>query len=316
MSDNTNSGMMTKIRALLDKADASTFPAEQAAFRAKAEELMAKYRIEQEDLLAKDQFVEAPGRFDIGLASRHSLFVNHYILIFQDIARHTGIKVFFEWDWQGDKRVAMARGAGYEADVRYAEMLFTSARLVFEERVEPQLKPELSEQVNAYRLRSAGITRVRVAQIMNLTPGKVGSLYKKECDARGEQVMLEGRGVSGTTYRENYAMSFVDKFNRRMRAAQDMAGTAGGGLVLHGRDAKITEAYYTIFPERKPRAPLPSASAGAVATTTKAAAKAPKYRVSKKDPYSQAAMRGRQAGEAAARSVQLNRGGTDSIGGA
>lgn len=318
MADTTS--ILTKVRALLDKAEASEFPAEQATYRAKAEELMVKYRIEEEELIAKDQTAVLPVPFDLRLCGKGP-YVQHYVNIFGNIARHTGIQVTYQWGGATGEYEVYARGVGYEADIRYAELLFTEARLVFSERLEPRFKAELSDQENVYRLRSAGIERVRIADIMwgntdKVFLARVGRMYKAECLARGEQPALSGRGVTGAAYREQYSEQFVWTLGNRLVMARQAAG-AGGGLVLAGRKERINEAFYARFPHLRPKAEVEAAQPEKPCERCAKSKRGkcsehyvPVGRVSKgRDYYSAAAQRGRMAGDAAARSVDLGRGG-------
>jgi hypothetical protein len=324
-----SNAILTKVRALLDKAESTEFAQEANLYRAKAEELMAKYRIEEEELIAKDATAVMPIYGDTPLASVNSDYYVQYYSLFYWIAKHVGIRAKLEWGWDTGDRKVWARTVGYEADLRYAEVLFTNARMVFAERLEPAINHSLSDQENVYRLRASGMERVRIARMMwgeaskaNLS--RVGAMYKRECAKRGEEPALSGRGVTGKEYREQYAEQFVETLRVRLAMARDAAGRAGGGLVLHGRQERVDEAFYARFPSERPKAAIESDRSPA--TTCQKCAKAksgfcnehrPSYgRVSTKNPYSAAAVRGRAAGSAAARHVDLGRGGTGSLGGA
>jgi len=316
------SSKMATVRALLDKAEATTFPAEEAAYRAKAEELMVKYRIEEEDLIAKDETAVLPMPYDITLCGA-SPYMAQYLTMFGNIAAHTGIRVRYEYSYSNVDfgRTVVARGVGYESDIAYAELLFTQARMVFAERLEPKINPELSDQENVYRLRSSGMERVRISDIMwgntdKVFMARVGRLYKAECASRGEQPALSGRGVTGAAYREQYSEQFVWTFASRLRQARDAAGKAGGGLVLAGREDRISEAFYLRFPDMRPKAAVePAAPEAPCPKCAKASSgKCREHRVvmgrrpKGRDYYSAAAERGRESGAAAARAVNLGRG--------
>lgn len=324
MTSTDTTGKMATVRALLDKAERTDNPHEEAAYRAKAEGIMAKYKIEVNDLLAsrtaQDAQVISPIRFDITLAGQTSPYFNQYAMIFGNIARHVGIRHTFTWKWSESGYVVHAEGVGFEMDVQYAELMFTQARLVFAERLEPRLNPDMTDQENVYRLRSAGIERKRIADIMwdNTDPvfmARVGRLYKAECAARNEEPVLSGRGVTGAAYREAYAEGFVNNFYRRLIKARDAAGVGGGGLVLGNREAKLTEEFYRHFPDLRPKAEVAGgqveeecdkcekAKSGRCQEHKTKAVRMPKGR----DPYSEAAQRGRMSGHAAANAVDLGR---------
>lgn len=319
----SDSKMGTKVRALLDTADSYENEGNleaAATYRTKAEELMVKYRIEQEETIASDPAAVKPIAEDLDLAGYGSKYKSHYHTMWYHISRHCGLRSWEEYAYTEDGYVLRTHAVGYEEDLRYADMLFTSARMVFTERLEPKIDHSLSDQVNVYRLRSAGIERVRIAEMMwgntdKLFLARVGRLYKAECQERGEEAMLSGRGVTGKAYREQYADQFVTTLTNRLWQARQAAG-AGGGLVLHGRKERVEEAFYTFYPDQRPKPALPTAEKPRCEKCEKSQRGAcrehyiPMGRTSSGPDYnSVAAERGRMAGRAAARSVPLNRGG-------
>jgi hypothetical protein len=217
----------------------------------------------------------------------------------------------------------MGEGVGFEADVQYAEMLYTAARMAFSERLEPKVDPNLSDQENVYRLRSAGIERVRISDIMwgnrdKVSLSRVGRLYRAECASRNEEPALSGRGVTGAAYRESYADSFVFELERRLRAAR----SGGNGLALGNREQVLNEAFYARFPDMRPKAAVEGG--GEEYKTCEKCDKSKRGNCNDhprgpagpkgRDPYSAAAMRGRASGAAAARTVDLGHtGGTKAV---
>lgn len=329
--------MLSKARALLDSAEsfeAMGNPEVAASYRAKAEHLVQKFRLDEEALIAKDQTALTPILVKVTLLTKSSPFQRAYVDLFYYIAQHTGVRVHYSWDHvQGEGYHLVAHTVGYESDVRYAEMLFTSARLVFSERLEPKVNPSLTDQVNAYRLRASGMERVRVSEALwgnrdkaNLS--KVGRYYKAECKVRGEEPALDGRGVTGKVYREQYASEFPYALSARLRRAQDAAGQFGGGLTLHGRKDRVDEAFYTHFENLRPapkvegEVALVQPECPACKTTKSESGKCRDHRprsttakdIARWKAYnSPAAQRGRDAGTVAASHVELNRSGKAGI---
>jgi hypothetical protein len=87
-------------------------------------------------------------------------------------------------------------------------------------------------------------------------------------------------------------------------------------MVMHGRQERVTEAFYERFPHLRPKPAVEGAKSAEVAQRCEKCAKAksgvcnehriPVGRVARgRDPFSAAAMRGREAGAAAARHVNL-----------
>lgn len=322
--------MLAKVRALLDTAESyqQQGNAEAAdSYQAKAEELMAKYRINEEAVIAKDQTALLPDYrvitvFTSGVNSHE--WLQTYVNLFFSIADHAGVKALYRWDTTpGQPRRIDAHVVGYETDIGYAEMLFTAARLVFADRLEPKVNPHQSDQVNAYRLRRAGIERVRIADLLwndrsKANLAKVGRMYKSECAARNEEPLLTGRGVTGAAYREQYAQQFVTTMYARLYRLR--LGTASqGGLELFGRKERVQEAFYTRFPEERPQkalgeaSPCPHCTADKLCKVHKPKAPTAADKRAAERYYTEAAIRGREAGLAAAHHVDLGRGAKEQV---
>lgn len=325
---------LAKVRALLDTAESHENdwnPQAAATYRAKAHALMEKFQLEQEDLIAQDPTSVVPILVKVNLCSYHTEYQQAYINLFYVVARHAGVRAAYQAERvAGQGYTVVAHAVGYESDIRYAEAIFTAARLVFAERLEPKVLRHLSEQENVYRLRSAGMERVRVADEVwgnrdKVNLAKVGRMYKAECAKRGEKPALDGRGVTGKVYREQYASEFPWALDQRLRNARDAAGQYGGGLVLHGRSERVDEAFYSHFPEYKPKPAVEQATSsdcGACKKTKHESGKCKDHRprpVTKADlaryarMQSPAARAGRAAGTAAASHVQLDRVGKDAV---
>lgn len=316
-------GMLSKVRALIDKAEATEFPAEADAYRAKADELMVKYMIGINDLLGSRTLAEgvqapSPVPFDV-VVGRNGPFIKYYSYMWGSIVAHVGLRNRGRWNYVSGDPTWMGEGVGFEADVQYAEMLYTAARMAFSERLEPKVNSELSDQENVYRLRSAGIERVRISDIMwgntdKMFLARVGRLYKAECANRNEEPALSGRGVTGAAYREAYADHFVYELDQRLRRSR----SGGNGLALGNRERVLNEAFYKRFPDMRPKAEVEGseyvdprancekcqkAKSGACREHPYGSSRGPKGR----DPYSAASQRGAGAGAAAARTVDLGR---------
>lgn len=331
-------GMLAKIRGLLDTAESLRAQGNEAAadtYEAKAHALREKYAVEEEALIAKDPTSVLPIHYDVTVVGHGSPFQQEYVNMFHYVAKHAGIRCSFQWKHHpGEGYKVTALCVGYESDLRYAELIYTNARLVFTEKLEPKVNPALSEQVNVYRLRAAGIERVRVADMMwgnrdKTNLGKVGRLYKAECKVRGEEALLAGRGVTGKVYREQYATEFVWTLDRRLRRAQDSAGQYGGGMVLHGRQERVDEAFYERFPELRPKQAIEQATEQQCERCAAAKKRKGDDSATCKDHkpwtptaadirrseryYSPAAVRGRSAGATAAAYVELNHAGKSEL---
>lgn len=247
-----------KIQALLAKAESpAATEAEAALFRAKAEQLMQKYRIEEEELLATDEAASKPISKTIVIRQFETDLSAWYPVIFHAIAEHCGIRWHKRYAGNGKTEAVCV---GYEGDVRYAEFLFVAAHLMFATRVDPVWNPALPEEENIYFLRNAGIERRRIADLAwgygagdePSNRSRVQRVYLKECAKRSETARAAGLSHNTQTYREAYARSFHDTLSRRLHDARNAVDSMMGGVVLHGREMRVNEAFYEQFPQYRP----------------------------------------------------------------
>lgn len=231
-----------------------------AAYYAKAELLMIKYRISEEEALAGDATSALPILHRITLATEtgRSMF-NWYLATFRRIADHCGLRFIHEWEKdENDQYRRVAVVVGYEGDVRYAEFLWTAASLMFVTRIDPHWNSDLPERENIWRMRNAGIERRVIADHAwkNGHEAKARSavqrIYLAECKARNEMAHASGLGHQTSVFREAYAQSFVNTLAYRLQMAREAADSVGGGLVLHGRKERVEEAFYGFFPQMRP----------------------------------------------------------------
>jgi len=254
--------ILDMIRKLLAKADhANTEPAEGDAFRTKAEELMRKYRIEEEQALAVDPQTIKPElrKFFVGANGE---FISPHYGVFNRLAAYCGVQCKSAWAYSDEARSHQLYGmaVGYPSDLRLLDLMYTSARMIFSERLEPSKDNDLSDQVNCYRMRSAGMERNRIANAMwgsSMKDGKAAGLvakyYREECLARGQDPVVAGRGLNAKVYRDEYAWSFVQALGLRLRRAQEGADSTGGRIQLAGREERVAEAFYALYPDMRPQ---------------------------------------------------------------
>lgn len=317
--------VLRQVRVMLDIADRETTPAGEAAnARARAEQLMRDYQIHEEETLAQDPQAILPEWREVNVSELGSAFQQEYVNLFHYIALHVGARARYGCTRSG----VTATVCGYGFDLDVLDLMFTGARVVFSEHLEPKVDPALSDQVNAYRLRRSGIARNRVAHMLwgasmdsDGAPahGKVAKLYKAECEARGETPALSGRGIPAETYRAAYAKSFVDRMWSRLAEARRATDRASTGVQLHGRVERVNEEFYTRYPEHRP---VPATAASAARTceacdrSKHASGKCPAHRVRpltkaemaryERANYSPAALLGRGAGRTAADQVKVD----------
>lgn len=261
--------MLTKVQGLWAKAEGTDFPAEAEECRRLAQKLMSKYRIDEETLrqtkIASGEAAK-PVEVLFTFLIAGSAFTNHYYTLMYAVMNHVGVRGRVEYgshDPETGKRVYTMNLIGFDSDVRLVELLYMNLRETFTEKVDPKVDPNLSEMDNVYRLRSAGVTRDRIADLLWGRHGgswsvKATNLYKAACEARGEDPKVVGRSVNAKTYRDSFADAFVSETQSRLRRMKRTAAEEGGVLVLAGRDDAVNEAFYERYPELRPAAVLDS----------------------------------------------------------
>lgn len=271
MEANTSNldAILRKVQALIAQADhPNTDPTEAATFRAKAEALMFKYRIDEIAIAQQGPQAQAlaPEWRTFTLCNAYSEFASHYRAIWSTVLSHVGIRGVTRTVWRDvadgtATQEVEAEAVGYESDLRYAELLFTAAALEFGKRLEPKYDSTLSEQVNAYLMRKAGMEGRRIAMAIYgrddkaLRP-KVRKMFADEAALRGEDPKpLLGKGVNVKLYRKSYADGFDQEFWSRLNRMRSARGADEHGLVLASRNDAINEAFYTKYPQFRPMDP-------------------------------------------------------------
>lgn len=319
--------MMARVAKLLAVAeDSATTPEAAANYRAKAEEIRREYQIAEEDIIAQDAGAILPIYHETELLGSPSEFQSHYTMMWYDIADHCGLRTVVRWMFGESGSRLIAKAVGYASDIRYAELLWTSARMMFGSRLEPTVDRSVPEAEMVYRLRSAGIERNRISAMMwgnasHANNAKVTRLYVRACEARGEDPAVAGRSVSAKDFRKVYAREFVSRLDSRLRDARNAADSIRGGMVLHGRKERVDEEFYNRFPSYRPQPkseePTEEKPCEACAKTTSKTGKCKlhrEYRPTKADRrrwdrewYGETAQRAAAAGRDAADLVELSR---------
>ena len=266
-----------KIEALITQADhPNTGQAEAEAFRAKAEALMFKYRIDEMQIKASgeaptpDSLIPKWQTFTVCEGS--SEFRHFYRSMFGFVVKHFDASYEVEYGTNEDGySVVVAQVVGYESDLRFISVLWQSIRLGFSKRLEPKYDPSLSQEENAYNMRSAGMEGVRIAYAIfgkadkNLRV-KVRNMARSYAESIGEDPrVFSGRGNDMKTYRESYANGFHGTIITRLREmARSRQVAESGALVLASRAEQIKEAFYERYPDRRPKPAVEYASASTI----------------------------------------------------
>lgn len=161
------STVLKQVRSLVNLAEhENTPPAEAQLAREKADALMLKYAIDQAQLEAakpiadrgKPEFAEFPTASDMDIAAKVGWMMGV-------VAQHTRCKIRAYTRYDQEQRCWMSTVYGYESDLRYFEILYTTLRLHMLGVLRPRPQADLSDDENAYRLHSAGYNWLEIAEM-------------------------------------------------------------------------------------------------------------------------------------------------------
>lgn len=249
MTTGTDERILEKVRGLLNKANGSPFEAEADAFRAKADELMVKYAIEQHQLQGKrkdDRF----GAFLFGCDQFLYMEdpVTHYkvrsplsddlTILMYAVARHCRL-IMGHWKYRGNE-VAMTM-IGTKSDFEYFELLFTSLMLDMTRQLLPSYDMTKNPRDNIALLKNAGFKWERIAELLakhadipvkrNANGGIHGwyiSQYKNWCKEHSFTPLKS----APTMITNSFSAGYVQRVNHRMIAMRQEQAEPGQGLIL------------------------------------------------------------------------------------
>lgn len=248
--------MLEKIRALLDKADATTFPEEADAFRQKADALMVQYTIDQyqvDQMKGKDQR-QVPIMKKITLCGAGDMFSDQLIELMGHLSRHSRCRiVLYNTRYRKMHPIEVAI-VGFPADVDYVEMLYTSLRLQMSLGLEPNRDPNESDLENVIRMKEAGVKWERIWHLMgweDFEPKKATKWqqrYTRHCQESGKERVY----ANPANYQRNFADGYVTRiWTRLTEMKRDQEQTIVGGsqaLVLRDIGKEVNDEFHRMFP--------------------------------------------------------------------
>jgi Protein of unknown function (DUF2786) len=280
------SSVLEKVRKLIAKAeDAATGPEEAQVLREGADRLMLKYAIDEAELEATRP-AAARTKPEIITIELGSALTGSCAYLASTLARYCRCKIrnYTSYDYQA--RSWASKVYGYESDLRYFELLYTTLRLHMLGALRPGIDSTLSLDENCYRMHNAGYNWLEIAKMygwrkddwqagdtgemwVNEHSGerygnhKVGSSFKRACiracRARGEEHVRIAAGGSAT-YRASAAEGYTAMIWSRLRKLETGREAAGTALALRMDD--LDELYRTenpdLFQEAKPTPEAPA----------------------------------------------------------
>jgi len=278
------SKVLDRIRGLIAKAESLETSGdpnqahEAVACRERADELMQKYAVEEWQTLRKAPESIKPTRIKINIGQGDNPFLEDAATLVNIVAKFC--KCSSMWiigsGWGHAETQEYCWVYGYESDLRYFELLFTTLYLHMEGAIFP--KPDLNKTLgeNVYELHNAGLNWTDIANMYGfyqvlptmtepahmyvnkktgdrVTKSKAIDPFKKAYQAeiarRGEEFLRIPPNGS-MTFRRNAADGYLARINQRLREIAGQRGT-GAELVLADKSQNIAAMIAEMHPGSK-----------------------------------------------------------------
>jgi len=275
------SSVLDKIRGLIAKAESLELSKdpnaqnEANACRERADAMMQKYAVQEWQAMAKAPVASKPTRIKIDLSDTDNPFLEEMATLVHVVAQFCKCSsIWIHSGLPGGKDFAWVYG--YESDLRYFELLYTTLFLHMSGAIFPGPDPALSLEDNVYQLHNAGLNWYDIARAYGWTkvpprptdPPKMyvhkdsherapqskainvfKKAYERAIEARGEE-FLRIPPSGSMTFRRNSAQGYLNRINDRLR---EISGARGKGneLVLADKSQNVKEAMLDDYPHSK-----------------------------------------------------------------
>lgn len=315
MSSTDLDKILKRVRAIVTKAENLTADAEKPgvsdtdrlaylaeadAARTMADALMLQYQITEVTAERESGTIQSKPMILTVNIGPDSEITGYFTYLMQEIAKHCRCRVRPYTSWTGDGW--NAKVYGFESDVRYFDLLYTTIRLHMLGVLLPRVDRSESLEDNAYRLHNSGYNWLQIAEmygwrkwqwrfsggngtapegmkvpyfrtgsdgVIEYQPAtQVGSrikrAYHRACAVRGESV--QKIAANGTiTYRKSAADGYVAMIARRLRKMASERDS-GAALILRSRiddlNALFRQDNPDLFPDPAAQAEEPSNAKG------------------------------------------------------
>jgi hypothetical protein len=274
MSLDKTLAFVRKLTALAEHPETS--PAEAEAAREKADALMLKYAINEAMLRQSRPAAERikPAMAEFAVAGND--MASYVGELLDMVAAHCRCIVRPYTHYDREQHCWMSKVYGYEHDLRFFEVLYTTLRLHMLGALRPKIDPNESLGENMYRIYTAGYNWYEIIQmygwrhkdvnadrnrfIQNGDPetessylkitGQYRAAYRKEAAKRGESTMTVRHSE---TYRQDAAYGYTSRLRQRIREVERKRTGMGTELVLAKDD--LEDWVREQSPERYTRCP-------------------------------------------------------------
>ncbi|MFD0310016.1 DUF2786 domain-containing protein [Streptomyces sp. NPDC127119] len=206
--------MLTRIRALLAKAEATGFPEEAEALSAKAQELMARHSIDEALLAARTHAKDAPGACRIGVDPPYE---TAKAVLLDAVAGANRCRAVW------NEALGFSTVVGFEADLEAVELLYTSLLV---QATAAMTKAEAAQRAGG-RKRTKSFRQSFLAAYAHRIGDRLADAAEGQVSATAGELLpvLAARDVAVTDETERM---FPDTVTTRMRGINDAAGWQEG----------------------------------------------------------------------------------------
>ncbi|MFE1286267.1 DUF2786 domain-containing protein [Streptomyces sp. NPDC058751] len=202
--------MLTRIRALLAKAEATGFPEEAEALSAKAQELMARHSIDEALLAARTHAKDAPGACRIGVEPPYE---TAKAVLLDAVAGANRCRAVW------NEALCFSTVVGFEPDLEAVELLYTSLLV---QATTAMTKAEAAQRAGG-RKRTKTFRQSFLAAYAHRIGDRLASVAGEQVTATEEELLpvLAARDVAVADHLDRM---FPETVTTRMRGITDEAG--------------------------------------------------------------------------------------------
>ncbi|WP_215448294.1 DUF2786 domain-containing protein [Streptomyces sp. ATCC 21386] len=229
-SPHPESRMLSRIRALLAKAEATGFPEEAEALSAKAQELMARHSIDEALLAARAHSKDAPGACRIGVDPPYE---TAKAILLDAVARANRCEAVW------NEALGFSTVVGFEADLEVVELLHTSLLV---QATTAMTKAEAAQRKGG-RKRTKTFRQSFLAAYAHRIGDRLAAVAEAQvAEARAAEAAAGGAGGAGgsdqdllpvlaardVAVHDEFSRMFPDTVTTRVRGVSDLAGWQQG----------------------------------------------------------------------------------------
>ena len=247
---------------------------EQANARAMADKLMEEYGVQEWQAMQKAHTGLKPDRIKVDIGAGDSDFLAQTAALVNIVADYCRCSsVWMKGSGAFGYREEYCWVYGYQSDLRYFELLFTTVYLHVAGIVNPKPDPSMSRGENIRELRNGGLNWNEIAEAYgwrlqarngskttyrhkdtdavetwSKVVGRIKADYAKEIKARGEEPFTLGRGGAGNAnFRINSINGYLARLRQRLAEAAGRRGT-GAEIILRDKTQNISAQIAEDFP--------------------------------------------------------------------